>query len=194
MELLQKKILEQGSALNANVLLVDAFLNHQVDVALMQEVGREFARVFRDKGITRVATIESSGIAPASFTALFLGVPLVIMKKSVSTILADGFHQTTVTSFTKNLTYPLTLKGKFIDPDDRVLIIDDFLANGEAALGAVRLVEMAGGTVAGIGIVIEKAFQPGRQRLIDAGHKPHSLARVARMDKDIIEFTPEEDE
>ena len=192
MELLQKKILDQGIALNANVLLVDTFLNHQVDVPLMQQVGKEFARIFGGCGVTRVATIESSGIAPASFAALELGVPLVIMKKSVSSILAEGTLQTTVTSFTKNISYPLTLKSKFVDPADKVLIIDDFLANGEAALGAIRLVEMAGGSVCGVGIVIEKAFQPGRQRLIDAGHRPYSLARVSRMAEGLIEFIPED--
>ncbi len=193
MELLQKRILQDGIALNSDVLLVDTFLNHQVDVVLMQQIGREFARVFRDKRIDRVVTIESSGIAPAVFTALELGVPMVTMKKSVSSILSEEICQTPVESFTKGTTYQLTLKNKFMKKGERVLIIDDFLANGEAALGAIRITQMAGGEVAGIGIVIEKAFQPGRQRLIDAGFKPYSLARVNRMAPGKIEFVPEEE-
>ena len=191
MELLINKIRKDGAALNAKVLLVDTFLNHQVDVPLMQEVGREFARLFGDAGITRVVTIEASGIAPAAFAALELGVPLVIMKKNHSAVLSEGTLSVPVASFTKGTTYPLTLKTKFVTPGDNVLIIDDFLANGEAALGAVKLVEMASGTVGGIGIVIEKSFQPGRQRLIDAGHEPVSLARIKRMETGVIEFVPE---
>lgn len=193
MELLQKRILQDGIALNSDVLLVDAFLNHQVDVELMREIGREFARIFRDQRIDRVVTIESSGIAPAVFTALELGVPMVTMKKSVSSILSEEICQTPVDSFTKGTTYQLTLKNKFVKKGDRVLIIDDFLANGEAALGAIRITKMAGGEVASLGIVIEKSFQPGRQRLIDAGYKPYSLARVARMAPGMIEFIPEEE-
>ena len=193
MKLLEQKILEHGVALNTHVLLVDTFLNHQVDVPLMQALGAEFARIYKDKGITRVATIESSGIAPATFTALAMGLPMVILKKSKSSILSEEISQTPVESFTKGLTYQLTLKNKFVDKQDNVLIIDDFLAIGEAALGAIRLIEMAGAHVGGVGIVIEKAFQPGRQRLIDAGHRPYSLARVSKMDKDLIEFVSEED-
>ena len=133
MELLKQKILDCGRALNDHVLLVDSFLNHQVDVKLMQECGREFARRFADAGITRVVTIESSGITPAAMTALEMNLPMVIMKKSVSSILSDGILQTDVFSFTKNAPYLLTLKSQFINPGDRVLLIDDFLANGEAA-------------------------------------------------------------
>ena len=188
MELLKQRILKDGRALDEHVLLVDSFLNNQVDPELMAEIGREFARRFADDGVTRVVTIESSGIAPAVMTALSMGLPLVILKKQVSSILKDGILQTEVFSFTKNKSYQLTLKKEYIHEDDRVLVIDDFLANGEAAFGAFRLIEEAGASVAGLGTVIAKAFQPGMQRLKDAGYRVEALAPVSRMDKDLIEF------
>ena len=191
MELLKQKILECGRALNEHVLLVDSFLNHQVDLPLMQEIGKEFAARFADAGITRVVTIEASGIAPAAMAALSLGVPLVIMKKSVSSILKDGILQTEVFSFTKNASYQLTLKSQFIEKGDRVLLIDDFLANGEAAFGASRLLNEAGAEVAGIGIVIAKAFQPGLKKLREAGFHVEVLAPVIRMSENRIEFGEE---
>ena len=188
MELLKQKILECGRALDEHVLLVDSFLNHQVDVKLMQEIGREFAARYADAGVTRVVTIESSGIAPAAMTALEMNLPLVIMKKSVSSILKEGILQTEVFSFTKNAPYQLTLKTQFIQPGDRVLLIDDFLANGEAALGASSLLERAGAQVAGIGIVIAKTFQPGLKKLQEAGYRVEILAPVKRMAENLIEF------
>jgi len=188
MELLKDRILSDGKALNESVLLVDSFLNHQVDPELMRKVGEEFASRFANDGVTRVATIESSGIAPAVMCAMTLGVPMVIMKKQPSSILKDGILQTEVFSFTKNSSYQLTVKSQFIKENDNVLIIDDFLANGEAAFGAIRLVEQAGGKVAGLGAVIAKAFQPGMEKLRAAGYRVEALAPVIRMDKDIIEF------
>jgi len=188
MELLKQRILKDGRALSDEVLLVDSFLNHQVDVALMKAVGEEFARRFAGAGVTRVATIESSGIAPAAMTALEMGLPLVILKKSVSSILKEGILQTEVFSFTKNAPYQLTLKKQFVLPGDRVLLIDDFLANGEAAFGGIRLLEQAGAGIAGVGAVIAKAFQPGLQRLRRAGYRVEALAPVSRMDEGLIEF------
>ena len=188
MELLKQKILDCGRALDEHVLLVDSFLNHQVDVKLMQEVGREFARRFADAGITRIVTIESSGIAPAAMAALEMDLPLVILKKSKSSILKEGILQTEVFSFTKNAPYQLTLKPQFVHPGDRVLLIDDFLANGEAALGASSLLERAGAQVAGIGIVIAKTFQPGLKKLQEAGYRVEILAPVKRMAENLIEF------
>ena len=188
MELLKQKILDCGRALDEHVLLVDSFLNHQVDVKLMQEVGKEFARRFADAGITRVVTIESSGIAPAAMAALEMDLPLVILKKSKSSILKEGILQTEVFSFTKNAPYQLTLKPQFVHPGDRVLLIDDFLANGEAALGASSLLERAGAQVAGIGIVIAKTFQPGLKKLQEAGYRVEILAPVKRMAENLIEF------
>ena len=188
MELLKQKILDCGRALDEHVLLVDSFLNHQVDVKLMQEVGKEFARRFADAGITRIVTIESSGIAPAAMAALEMDLPLVILKKSKSSILKEGILQTEVFSFTKNAPYQLTLKPQFVHPGDRVLLIDDSLANGEAALGASSLLERAGAQVAGIGIVIAKTFQPGLKKLQEAGYRVEILAPVKRMAENLIEF------
>lgn len=188
MELLQKRILQDGRALSESVLLVDSFLNHQVDSALMRKVGEEFAARFSDAGIERIVTIESSGIAPAVMTALTMNLPMVIMKKSVSSIMKEGIIQTEVFSFTKNACYLLTLKAQFVPKGARVVIIDDFLANGEAAFGAIRLVEQAGGVVAGIGAVIAKAFQPGMKRLRAAGYRVEALAPIRRMGENTIEF------
>ena len=188
MEKLKRRVLEEGRALNDQVLLVDSFLNHQVDPELMRDIGNEFARRFRDAGITRVATIESSGIAPALMTALALNVPMVILKKSVSSILKEGVLQTEVFSFTKNASYQLTLKGRYVQPGDRVLLIDDFLANGEAAFGGIRLIERAGAQVAGVGVVIAKAFQPGLNKLCEAGYAVEALAPVRHMAENVIEF------
>ena len=188
MELLKNRILAEGRALSEQVLLVDSFLNHQVDVKLMKACGEEFARRFADAGITRVVTIEASGITPAAMTALTMDLPMVIMKKQVSSILKDGIIQTEVFSFTKNAPYLLTLKTDFIQPGDRVLLIDDFLANGEAAFGAIRLLEQAGARVAGIGAVIAKAFQPGIEKLRAAGYRVEALAPVKAMSEGHIEF------
>ena len=188
MDLLKQRILSDGKALGREILLVDSFLNHQVDPKLMDQIGEEFARLFKDAGVTRVATIESSGIAPAVMAALKLAVPMVTMKKSTSAILSEEVRQTPVHSYTKGTTYQLTMKARFIEKGDRVLFIDDFLANGEAALGATRLIKQSGAEVAGIGIVIEKAFQPGRARLAAAGYTATSLASIQWMDADVIEF------
>lgn len=127
----------------------------------MQHIGEAFAEHFKDQGITKVATIESSGIAPALMTAMCMGLPMIILKKQPSKILNDNLFQTEVTSFTKGTSYELTLSSKFVSEKDHVLIIDDFLANGEAATGAIRLIRKAHATIAGVGVLIEKAFQPG---------------------------------
>lgn len=188
MQMLKDAIRQRGRAINQDVLLVDSFLNHQVDVSLMKAVGEEFAAYFKDRGFTRVVTIESSGIAPASFTALALNLPLVIMKKQTSRIMTGELLQTTVRSFTKGTSYELTIKKEFLEPGEKVLFIDDFLASGEAAFGMLNLAKQAGVEVGGIGIVIEKAFQTGHQRLVDAGIDVYSLARVKAMSANSIEF------
>ena len=188
MQKLKDAIVSRGRALGGDVLLVDSFLNHQVDVALMRDIGEAFASHFEGGGFDRVATIESSGIAPAAFTALAMGLPLLVMKKQTSRITTGELIQTTVRSFTKGTEYQLTVKREFLRPGDRVLFIDDFLASGEAAFGAIRLAEQAGARVGGIGIVIEKAFQPGRERLAGAGMHVHSLARIKSMSESRIEF------
>lgn len=188
MKLLEEKILSDGVAVNENILKVDSFINHQVDPELMMALGKELADHFKDHGVTKIATIESSGIAPALACAATLGVPMIILKKQPSKTLNSDLYQTIVTSYTKGTSYELTLSSKYITADDHVLIIDDFLANGEAATGALRLIRKAHATIAGIGILIEKSFQPGREKLISQGIDVYSLARIKKMDKDYIEF------
>lgn len=188
MKKLEHKILSEGMALNENVLKVDSFLNHGVDAELMYDIGTAFKEYYEGKGITKIFTIESSGIAPTVMTSLQMKLPMVTLKKQVSKILNGEVYQTTVHSFTKNLNYELTLSKKYINENDKVLIIDDFLANGEAAMGAVRIVEEAGAEVAGIGIVIEKSFQPGRKILEEKGFDIYSLARIKKLGKGLIEF------
>ena len=188
MKLLKDRILKEGRALNNDVLKVDSFLNHAVDAELMYEIGKCFKEYFCSKGITKIFTIESSGIAPTVMTALQMNLPMVTLKKQTSKILNGDVYQTTVHSFTKGSDYELTLSKRFIDKNDKILIIDDFLANGEAAQGAARLIEGAGAEVCGIGIVIEKSFQPGRKILEDKGYDVYSLARVKKLDEGVIEF------
>ena len=192
MKLLEEKILAEGKAVNENILKVDSFINHKVDPFLMKEIGKDFAAHFAGQGITKIVTIESSGIAPALTTAIEMGIPMVILKKQPSKVLNKNLYQTMVTSFTKGTSYELTLYQDYIDQNDKVLLIDDFLANGEAAMGASRLIKESGADLAGIGILIEKSFQKGRKRLEDAGYYVYSQARVGRLDKDLIEFLPED--
>lgn len=188
MKLLEEKIRQDGTAVNEHILKVDSFINHQVDPALMQEMGKEIAEHFKDKRITKVATIESSGIAPAIMTSLALGVPMVILKKQPSKILNQDLYQTVVTSFTKETNYELTLSKKYITADDHVLLVDDFLANGEAATAAIRLIRMSHATIAGLGVLIEKSFQPGREKLTAQGIEVYALARIAKMAENYIQF------
>lgn len=188
MKLLEERVLAEGSAVNENILKVDSFINHQVEPELMRAIGEDFAGHFKNAGITKVVTIESSGIAPAMMTAAALNVPMLILKKSPSKVLNDNMYQTVVTSYTKGSSYELTLASHLISESDHVLIIDDFLANGEAATGAVRLIRKAHATVAGIGILIEKSFQPGRAKLEEQGFHIYSQVRIAKLDKGVIEL------
>ena len=175
-------------SVNEDILKVDSFVNHQVDPELMKNIGDEFAEHFKGQGITKVATIESSGIAPALMTALALNVPMLILKKQPSKILNQDLYQTVVTSYTKGTSYELTLSKNFISENDHVLIIDDFLANGEAATGAIRLIRKAHATIAGVRILIEKSFQPGYEKLTEQGIDVYSLARIAKLGEGVIEF------
>lgn len=191
MKLLEDIILSDGVAVNENILKVDSFINHQVNPSLMKQVGDEFASHFANCGVTKVVTIESSGIAPALMTASALDVPMVILKKEPSKVLNDHLYQTVVTSFTKGTNYELTLSQKYISEQDHVLIIDDFLANGEAATGAIRLIRKAQATVAGIGVLVEKSFQPGHDKLVEQGVEVYALARIAKLSEGHIEFVKE---
>ena len=191
MELLKEKIRQEGLVPSDNILKVDSFLNHQIDPALMMAVGEEFARRFADAGITKILTIESSGIAAALTAGLKLNVPLVFARKKKSALMNEDAYVTSVHSFTKNETNQVTVLKKFLPEGETVLIIDDFLANGEAALGLVDLVEQSGSKVAGIGIVIEKAFQNGGARLRDKGFRVESLARIASLTEGKVAFVEE---
>lgn len=191
MKLLEEKILNEGIAVDEDILRVDGFINHQIDPIFMQQIGADIAEHFKGRGITKVVTIESSGIAPALMVASSLGVPLIILKKQPSKVLNDHLFQTVVTSFTKGTSYELTLSQKYISENDHVLIVDDFLANGEAATGAIRLLRKAHATVAGVGVLIEKSFQPGREKLNAQGIEVYALARIKQMKKDSIVFEEE---
>lgn len=191
MKLLEERILADGKAVDENILKVDSFINHKVDPILMQQIGEEFAAHFKDQGITKIVTIESSGIAPALTTAIAMQIPMVILKKEPSKILNKELYQTVVTSYTKGSSYELTLAMNQINENDHVLIIDDFLANGEAATGAIRLIRKAHATIAGLGILIEKSFQPGREKLEEQGIHVYSLARISKLAENVIEFIEE---
>ncbi len=188
MELLKNKIKDEGIVLSDQVLKVDSFLNHQIDPVLMREIGRTFANRFRESGITKVITIESSGIAPAVMTALELGVSVVFARKRKSLTLQDDLYTEKIYSFTKQEESEVSISRKFLSPNDRVLLIDDFLANGEAALAMARIVEQARAEVAGIGIVIEKAFQNGGIKLRERGYAVESLARIASLEDGSVAF------
>ncbi|MDO3411459.1 xanthine phosphoribosyltransferase [Saccharibacillus sp. CPCC 101409] len=192
MKLLQEKVLNEGIVLSDQVLKVDSFLNHQMDPVLMKEVGKEFARLFEGEKITKVLTIESSGIAPAIMAALELNVPMIFARKQKSLTLRENILVEKVYSFTKQESNEITVSKKFLLPEDRVLIIDDFLAHGEAALGLARIAEQVGAQVAGIGIVIEKSFQSGAERIKKAGYRVESLVRVASLEGGKVTFAAEE--
>lgn len=192
MKVLQEKILNEGKVLSGDVLKVDAFLNHQIDPVLMQEIGKEFAKRFKEENITKIVTIESSGIAPAVMAALELGVKVIFARKRKSLTLQDNMYVANVYSFTKQETNEISLSRNHIDENDRVLIIDDFLANGRAALGLMSLVEQAGASIAGIGIVIEKAFQDGGKKLREQGVRVESLAEIASLDNGTVTFVQQE--
>ena len=193
MNFLEERILRDGVVKPGNVLKVDSFLNHQMDIALMEEIGREFKRRFADQQIHRVLTIEASGIGIAAFVAREFGAPMVFAKKSKSVNIDGEMLVAQVESFTHKNTNQVMVSRRFIGAGENVLIIDDFLANGCALLGLISIVEEAGAQVAGCGIVIEKGFQPGGQILRDRGYRLESLAIVEAMDHDTgaITFRPQ---
>lgn len=189
MKKLEERILRDGQVLGENILKVDSFLTHQVDFSLMKEIGQVFAEEVKDAGITKVVTIEASGIAPAVYVAEALGLPMIFAKKAKNITMTEGILTAEVYSFTKQVTSTVSIAGKFLNSDDKVLIIDDFLANGQAAKGLITIIEQAGAQVEAVGIVIEKSFQGGRQLLETAGYRVLSLARIAGFDKGQIVFT-----
>jgi len=186
---LEERIFQDGQVLGENILKVDSFLTHQVDFSLMKEIGQVFAEAVKDTGITKVVTIEASGIAPAVYVAEALGLPMIFAKKAKNITMTEGILTAEVYSFTKQVTSTVSIAGKFLTSDDKVLIIDDFLANGQAAKGLITIIEQAGAQVEALGIVIEKSFQDGRQLLEAAGYRVLSLARIAGFEKGQVVFT-----
>ena len=191
MKALQDKIVTEGKVLSDTVLKVDSFLNHQIDPNLMKEIGEEFAARFQEAGVTKIITIESSGIAPATMAGLLMNVPVVFARKRKSLTLSENLYTAQVHSFTKNETNEISISGDFIQQDDVVLIIDDFLANGQAVLGLLDMIEQAGARLAGVGIVIEKGFQSGGQLIRDRGIRVESLAIVASLQNGEVKFVEE---
>lgn len=181
-KLLEERIARDGVVKAEGVLKVDGFLNHQMDIDLFNEMGAEFKRLFADAPINKILTIEASGIGIAAIVAQHFGVPVVFAKKSQSINLDGDVYSTRIQSFTHGKVFNVIVSKKFIGPDDRVLIIDDFLANGCALEGLIDIVESAGATVEGIGIAIEKGFQPGGKNLRERGYRLESLAIVDSMD------------
>lgn len=189
MELLEQRIRQDGKIKGTDVLKVDSFLNHQMDVALFEALGREFKRRFADCDVNKLLTIEASGIGIACITAQFFRCPVVFAKKSQSRNISKLVYATQVESFTHGKVYDVVVAKEYLGPGDRVLIIDDFLANGAALDGLMDLVRQAGATLVGAGIVVEKAFQPGGERIRASGVRVESLARIKSMDeKNGIEF------
>ena len=182
MNFLEERILRDGIVKEGNVLKVDSFLNHQMDVVLLDKMGKEFKRRFADKSITKVLTIEASGIAIAYPVAREFGVPLVFAKKAKSVNIDGDVYVAEVESFTHKKTNRVIVSKRFLSPEDRVLIIDDFLANGCALQGLVSIVDAAGATVEGLGIAVEKGFQEGGYRIRNLGYRLESLAIVESMD------------
>ena len=182
MNFLEKRIVEDGIVKEGNVLKVDSFLNHQMDVALIDEIGKEFHRRFADKEVTKVLTIEASGIAIAYAVARSFGVPMVFAKKAKSINIDGDMYTTEVESFTHKNKNQVIVSKKFLSSDDKVLIVDDFLANGCALQGLISLTEAAGAVVSGIGIAIEKGFQFGGRSIRNLGYDLESLAIVESMD------------
>ncbi|CAM3325504.1 xanthine phosphoribosyltransferase [Paenibacillus lupini] len=181
MKLLQDRIRKEGLILSNTVLKVDSFLNHQVDTALALEIGKEFARRFEDKTITKVLTIEASGIQFAMAVGIALNIPFVYAKKKKAITQSEQVYSASVHSFTKQETYQVTISKNYLGPEDKVLIVDDFLATGAALVGLVQIVNEAGAELAGVGCVIEKGFQEGRGLLEQMNVSVESLAIISRM-------------
>lgn len=192
MKALEERILKDGQVRPGNILKVDNFLNHQIDIQFMNEIGKEFKRVFAEKNVTKIMTIEASGIAIAAITAQYFNVPVVFAKKAQSINLDGSLYTTKVKSYTHQKTYDVILSKKFLSPDDHVLIVDDFLANGCAVEGLIDIIQTAGATLEGVGIVIEKGFQVGGKELRARGIDVRSLAIIESMSDDSLVFRPQE--
>ncbi len=182
MKLLEERIRKDGVVKEGNILKVDSFLNHQMDIALFNAMGEEFKRLFGDRPINKILTIEASGIGIAAIVAQHFNVPVVFAKKAQSVNLDGEMYTTKIESFTHKRTYDVIVSKKFLSSDDHILVIDDFLANGCAVDGLIDLIQSAGATVEGVGIAIEKGFQTGGKVIRDKGIRVESLAIIESMD------------
>lgn len=189
MKALQEKIEKEGQAISADIIKVDTFLNHQIDVAFLDEMGKVFGEAFADAGANKILTVEASGIAVAIAAARYLGnIPVVFGKKAATTTTVENSYTVEVTSFTRRRVYTIFVSKEFLGEEDRVLIIDDFLAHGEAAQGMIDLVEQAGGSVVGIGAVIDKEYQGGSTKIRKMGIPLESLAVIKSIEDGKINF------
>lgn len=193
MKLLEEKIKKDGTAIGTDILKVDMFLNHQIDPALIMEMGKEFHRLFKECGATKVVTIESSGISMAVATALEFGIPALFAKKGDHKNVGSDVYSAKCYSFTHAKEYQMKISKKYLDKNDKVLIIDDFMAGGNACNALIDIIGQAGAEVVGIGIAIEKGFQPGGKELRQKGYKVRSLAIVDSMCDGKITFRPDID-
>lgn len=189
MKLLEERIRKDGTVKAGNVLKVDSFLNHQMDIDLFNEMGKEWARLFADRPINKILTVEASGIGIACVAAQHFHVPVVFAKKTQSLNIDGEVYSTKIESFTHKRVYDVIVSKKFLNPDDHILIIDDFLANGCALEGLIDIVNKAGATVEGIGIAVEKGFQKGGDLIRSKGIRVESLAIVESMDDQSGEIT-----
>ncbi|MDO5110853.1 MAG: xanthine phosphoribosyltransferase [Clostridia bacterium] len=188
MQLLQDRIRAEGRVLPGNIIKVDGFLNHRVDTALMREMAKEFAKHFNTEGVTAVLTVEASGIALATITAEELGVPLLFAKKAKSDNIEGGLYRSEIYSYTYKKAVTLIMAKDWLGPEDKVLIVDDFLANGEALRGLVEIVEQSGAELIGMGVAVEKGFQPGGAKLREQGVDLYSLAIIEKADENGFVF------
>ncbi|MBR6090889.1 MAG: xanthine phosphoribosyltransferase [Anaerolineaceae bacterium] len=191
MKLLQDRIKRDGKVLPGNIIKVDGFLNHRVDISLLKEMADEFYRIFADEKPTLILTVEASGIALASIVAERFGLPMLFAKKAKSDNIEGGLYKSEIFSFTYKKTVNLIVSAEWLGANDRVLVIDDFLANGEALRGVIDIAHQAGAEVVGVGVAVEKGFQPGGQKLRDAGYNLHSLAIIEKADGNEITFREE---
>ncbi|CDO02840.1 Xanthine phosphoribosyltransferase [Oceanobacillus picturae] len=191
MKSLESKILNEGKVLSETVLKVDSFLNHQIDPKLMRQIGEEFAARFADAGVTKILTLESSGIAPSVMAGLTMNVPVVFARKRKSLTLINDLYSAEVHSFTKKETNEISISSEYINQNDVVLVIDDFLANGQAVLGLMDILNQAGASLAGVGIVIEKGFQDGGKMIREKGIQVESLAIIDSLAEGNVTFRKE---
>ena len=187
MELLKQRIMENGRCFEGGILKVDSFINHQMDPDLMKIIGKEFAELYRDSGVNKILTIEASGIAPAIMAGAYMHLPVVFAKKKQPKTM-ERMLATTIHSFTKDRDYTVCISADYLTPDDRVLIIDDFMAKGYAMRGLIDIVNKAGATLAGIGVAVEKGFQDGGDSLRREGYPIHSLAIIDSAEDGVIRF------